>query len=299
MLTKPIDREARIINVPGEYTTIQEALNAAESGYTILVAPGTYKENIKWPNTNGIGLIGSGQDKTIIDGDKKERVISFGWRLDGIDHTTNIHDLSIINGRGGVYLSNSSPTFKNVTISNNTSSNNGGGILMRSSNPILENVSIYNNSSTNFGGGICMINSNPVFSEKYRCKIYSNNAMSGNDIYFDILDKRKEDSINVLSRNNIYYYSSKKYHLPLDVFTVKSPTTYHVFPLEIFSFDILSGQFQQIDADIYVSPDGDNQNSGISFNSPLQSISCALSKIMANNKNIIQYILIQELTILA
>ena len=37
-----------IINVPGDYTTIQEAISASVNGDTILVDEGTYFENINF-----------------------------------------------------------------------------------------------------------------------------------------------------------------------------------------------------------------------------------------------------------
>lgn len=40
--------EAFIIHVPGDYTTIQGAINASSNGDTILVEPGTYFENINF-----------------------------------------------------------------------------------------------------------------------------------------------------------------------------------------------------------------------------------------------------------
>ena len=57
------------INIPDDYTTIQAGLNAADSTDTVLVQPGTYYENIFWPETNGIKLISAGDSSnTIIDG---------------------------------------------------------------------------------------------------------------------------------------------------------------------------------------------------------------------------------------
>ena len=60
---------AEQIKVPTAYSTIQAGLNAASSGDTVLVAAGTYTENIIWPNVNGIKLISAGDSSnTIIDG---------------------------------------------------------------------------------------------------------------------------------------------------------------------------------------------------------------------------------------
>jgi len=60
---------ATIIYVPGQYPTIQQGLNAAQSNDTVLVAAGTYPENINWPSIDGIQLMSeSGTEATIIDG---------------------------------------------------------------------------------------------------------------------------------------------------------------------------------------------------------------------------------------
>src|SRR6516164_7182077 len=56
------------IKVPADQPTIQAAINAANSGDTVLVSPGTYYENI---NFNGKAITVTSSDgaaKTIIDG---------------------------------------------------------------------------------------------------------------------------------------------------------------------------------------------------------------------------------------
>jgi hypothetical protein len=65
---------ATIIHVPDDYPTIQEGVNAANPGDTVLVDPGIYYENVQL--TEGVNLIGSGMDNTIIDGGGVADVVS-------------------------------------------------------------------------------------------------------------------------------------------------------------------------------------------------------------------------------
>ena len=48
---------------------IQDCLDACADNDIVLVGPGTYYENIDWPNTQGIHLISElGPETTIVDG---------------------------------------------------------------------------------------------------------------------------------------------------------------------------------------------------------------------------------------
>ncbi|MCK4339920.1 MAG: right-handed parallel beta-helix repeat-containing protein, partial [Candidatus Cloacimonetes bacterium] len=162
---------ANIINVPGDYPTIQQGLDYAIAGDTVLVAAGIYVENIIWTAMNGIKLIGeAGKDSTIINGDSLASVIRFEEDLGGIiDGSTLIEGFTITNGNaqgdwpesdgGGIFLWESSPSLDNVIITDNSASAWGGGIYCWDScSPSLENVTV----SENTGGGIyCRDNSSP------------------------------------------------------------------------------------------------------------------------------------------
>ncbi len=68
VFTIPALAFTKTIHVPGDYHTIQEAIDASVNGDTVLVAPGTYVENI---NFNGKAIIvkgSGGADVTVIDG---------------------------------------------------------------------------------------------------------------------------------------------------------------------------------------------------------------------------------------
>ena len=150
---------------------------------------------------------------------------------------------------------------QNVTITNN-SANTGGGIYCKNSTVYLQNSTIKHNSASS-GGGVLCEGSTLVFDSTDRCNIYSNTTYwRGNDLYSDIY-------------NNII----------LDTFSVLYPTHFYAEPMENFSFDILNGKIEQIDADVYVSPSGDNTNNGLTSDEPFKTIHFAFSKIRADSLN--------------
>jgi len=167
---------------------------------------------------------------------------------------------------GGVYSSSGSLIIRSSTIHHNHAEISGGGILNWYPNMELEDVSIrYNTAGINGGGIYNHYNEGIILDSSNRCNIYQNNANSrcnGCDIY-------SEGFINVI----------------VDTFTVMNPTDYHTSILENFEFDILHGFNGQIDADLYVSPDGDNMNSGLSADMPLKTIQYAASIIQTSNTN--------------
>lgn len=65
------------IKVPTDQPTIQAAINAAHTGDTILVAPGTYFENIDFKGKAITVISSDGAAKTIIDGGAKTSTVIF------------------------------------------------------------------------------------------------------------------------------------------------------------------------------------------------------------------------------
>jgi hypothetical protein len=145
--------------VPADSSTIQGGLNGASEGDTVLVAPGTYYENITWPSTQGILLISeNGPDASIIDGNSSdsEPVISLG---SGIDSTTIISGFTIRNGFGGIHCSGSPTITGNIITGNEKQSVTnpyfGGGVLCKNgSSAIITNNIITDNYVFGLGGGI-------------------------------------------------------------------------------------------------------------------------------------------------
>jgi predicted outer membrane repeat protein len=167
-----------VINVPSVFTTIQSAIDHAYVNDTILVAPGTYVENIDYngKNITVASLFLTTQDtsyisQTIIDGGHNDSVIIFD---SGENYTAILNGFTIQNGyaqggsspyfpAGGITCCQySSPSLRNLIISNNSSFYGGGITCCQSSHPSLENVTISNNSVNGTGGGIvCYDNASP------------------------------------------------------------------------------------------------------------------------------------------
>ncbi len=201
------------LEVPTDYPTIQGAVDAAYDDDTVLVAPGTYRENISI-STNVEVRSSDGSDSTTIDGTGLGTVVAFenvqSARLEGF---------TIVNGTGsnfarsapvggGIYCAESSPVISQCQIVGNAAAWGGGLCVDRGSSPrVVDSIIIgnmaddgggvfcYEGTSPTFvttvigenyaywyGGGACAIgNSNPTFSG---CLFYENSAdFGGGGIY--------------------------------------------------------------------------------------------------------------------
>jgi hypothetical protein len=156
------------IHVPGDQPTIQAAINAATTGYTVLVAPGTYTENINFLGKAITVTSANGPATTIIDGGAIDTVVTFKSGetaqsvLNGFTITNGFSQFTSPSGNfasgGGIFVSNASPTITSNIITKNKGCD-GDGISITQGSPLIQGNTITLNvqaacSGGNGGGGI-------------------------------------------------------------------------------------------------------------------------------------------------
>lgn len=205
-----------VIDVPGEYPTIQYGINASFDGDTVLVQPGIYVENINFNGHNivlGSLFLTTGDtsyiSQTVINGDSAGSVVIFesgedssaviiGFILEygysvlggGIFCTNNSNPIITYNeirdngvsgsgyrGGGGIHCDHSDPVMRNNLIHHN-SALWGAGIDLYFSNASIYDNLIVENYSYGDGGGFSIHHSSPFIDG---CTIAGN---TGEGIYF-------------------------------------------------------------------------------------------------------------------
>ncbi len=177
---------ASVVHIPEDHPTIQAGLDSAFAGDTILVAPGTYHENIAWPQTAGIKLFSLGDtSNTTIDGEGISSVITINGDSVTIDSTTQISGFQIVNGvsvfyGGGIALESvQNPVLADLLLKNN-SAYYGGALSCNQASPIIENVVARGNTATE-GGGLHLYNySSPTISD---IEVSYNSANKGGGVF--------------------------------------------------------------------------------------------------------------------
>jgi len=149
---------AKTINVPADYATIQAAINAASNGDTILVADGTYTENIDFKGKAITVKSANGSATTIIDGGALDTVVKFQTNetsssvLDGFTIRNGAVNSSSTFSGSGIYVNSSSPTIVNNVIKANGGCQ-GSGIDVQFGSPLIQGNTITQNSQSGCVGG--------------------------------------------------------------------------------------------------------------------------------------------------
>ncbi|MCK9434447.1 MAG: choice-of-anchor Q domain-containing protein [Candidatus Cloacimonetes bacterium] len=268
-----------------QYTTIQAAVNASVNGDVVLVYPGRYFENINLIGQS-ISIVSlystdplqSYIEDTVIDGSLSTciRVVNGETiTLNGFTLVNNENGYygSPINPGGGVDVRNYSSAIVSNCIIRNCIAQSGGGIGVGShSNLSISNVKIFYNQALRLGGGIAFDESVTLYFDPVAlCSVYDNTATIGMDISFTfhyetqiIYNIHLQRGSSILSEPDGYFIGARNCNVTLDV---------------------QEAYLTQIDSDLYVSPDGDDTNTGLSADSPFKSIVYAMQRIASNPAN--------------
>jgi hypothetical protein len=170
------------------FDTIQEGIDAAVKGQTVIVLDGTYtgtgNRDINFKGKAITVRSENGPGRCIIDcqgtEEKHHRGFSFN---NNEDANAVLQGLTITNGydiqSGGIWCIYSNPTIINCRFSRNVATDAGGGLYCYKSNPAITNCTFTGNTA-DWGGGIYCEESGPTITN---CTFTRNTADWGGSIY--------------------------------------------------------------------------------------------------------------------
>jgi len=266
----------------GNFTTIQEGINASVDSDTVLVYPGMYYENIDYLEkslTVASLYIITPEDslinQTIIDGNEQFRCVTIDDCL-----SASLIGFTLQNGKvlgngwtsgsgGGLLIDNVLIATVSDCIIQNNIAYGGGGAYVKNTSICLSNNKIIKNWGINVGGGINILGNNTIisFDEENFNSIFNNYSSTASDIY---IAENVQSIVNVI----------------LDTFSVSEPDYFFIIGTDsLYTFSCLNTKIVEIDQDLFVAPDGNDMNSGLSADDPLQTLAFAQTLIKRNDEN--------------
>ena len=187
LFASPSIARAGTTTVPGDFPTIQAAVDASTDGDEILLTASSYTENV---NTLGkaITIRGTGPTNTTLSPSGAGSVFTFN---SGEGRGTSIRDLTIRDGNalngGAILCTGASPTIRNIRFLSNHAtgtnpSNEGGGAIANfaGSEPLIDACSFFGNTAESLGGAILNFGSSSAVI--VNCVLANNSAFFGGAI---------------------------------------------------------------------------------------------------------------------
>jgi parallel beta-helix repeat protein len=166
-----------VIHVPADYPLIQQGIDAATDGDTVLVAPGTYFESIEFKGKDITVKSSGGAEATIIDGGNPTRndIFSLVYFIAWEGPDSVLDGFTLTNGSGtpgyhgwfngsAVFCQDSAPTLCNNIITKNSGLPNpcNSIVYCDHSSPIITNNKIIENLGFGAAGVYCTNASSPL-----------------------------------------------------------------------------------------------------------------------------------------
>lgn len=185
-LVAPLATAAADVSVPGQFASIQAAINAVLSGSlpdgTIInVQPGTYFEALSVANSNRSFTVRgiAGASATVVDAAGRGTAAVSVMRSSGTVVFTGLtfrHGARPSTAGGAFVVQEASPAFVNSVFESSSAFDGGGGAIVLS-NATFTNCVIRGNTAQRFGGGVYITSgSRPVFTN---CDIVTNSSGNG------------------------------------------------------------------------------------------------------------------------
>jgi hypothetical protein len=278
-----------------DFTVVQEAIQSAADGDTVLVYPGTYYENIDFLEKSislmSLAIITGDEqyiEQTVLDGNQAGSVIFIFF-----SDTAYIGGFTITGGigqqyppgvgsdvlcGGGIFTMYTELTVENCIIRDNRAEV-GGGISFSAFTSITLKGNTITRNSADRGGGLNFGSLDPsnislVFDSENKNSIYGNTSVIGTDI---------------TGLSNIPF----ELDIILDIATVDELDPYYfcfhetdgIGDYSNITLSVEETAIDRVEADLYVATWGSDSNSGLTPDYPLQRIASALLKVKADNLN--------------
>lgn len=215
---------AAVLQVPGDFATIQAAIDAAVDGDEVQVAPGTYVESIDFAG-KAIAVTGSGPT-SVLQGPGSGSVVTFdsGEGPASVIDSFTIRDGDAAMG-GGVRIVDASPTVRRNVIRENAAATRGSGIYAEGASAaphIHNNLIMYNRHSTGDPHAVQVFGASPRIE---------NNTIVRNDSNGILLAGTGVATVanNILAWNGSYVEDAGARGRGICDFTVGSVVRYNLF----------------------------------------------------------------------
>lgn len=177
--------------VPGDYQSIQAAINAARAGDTVIVADGTYvgagNRDLDFKGKAIVIRSAGGPGACILEAhgtaSAPHRIV---FSENAQDSLAVMDGFTLTGGHssdgGAVWLKSSSPTFVNCVFVGNSATSSGGAVRCKDASPRFQNCTFYDNSSVAGGVVFCIASASPTFERCILAENTDGSAVFCNDV---------------------------------------------------------------------------------------------------------------------